>query len=77
MISVNKAADLLLRSDNSLKITSCKDYGKDYLFTALKNGNERSFDPFYLVDKHTGKINGYSIAEDPNKYYDTPEINWR
>jgi hypothetical protein len=47
------------------------------LFTALKNGNERSFDPFYLVDKHTGKINGYSIADNPNKYYDTPEINWR
>jgi hypothetical protein len=57
--------------DPNVTIASCKNYKTDYLVTAFKDPNE--LDPFYLVNKVDGSVRRYTIAEDPARYYQTPE----
>jgi hypothetical protein len=67
-----EAINIIKKMNKRLKIVSCKDYGDDYIITAYEN--EDDLDPFYLVNKKTGKIEPYTIAEDPNKYYSAKEL---
>lgn len=71
-IRPKKAVELFKAEYPSLKIRSVKDYKTDYLITAFNDPEEQ--DPFYLVNKTDGFIRRYTIAEDPARYYDTPDI---
>ena len=73
MMSAREAMTSLLEYDSKLKVASCKDYGKDWLFTAFTQEND--VDPFYLVNKETGKIAHYTIAENPQKYYSSKNVS--
>ena len=55
-------------------VVSVKDYGNDLLATYAARDNSRLADPFILADKQTGKMQYYSIAEDPDRYYSTPNL---
>lgn len=56
-------------------VISCKNYGADYLVTAFKDPDD--MDPFYLVNKLDGSIRYYTIAENPARYYNTPDLKIR
>lgn len=74
MLNVVDAAKKLIEMDSGLTITQCRDYDSDYLFTAFRN--EKDLDPFYLVNKETGKISSYTIAKDPKRYYSSKTISF-
>lgn len=67
-----EAINVIKENYPKLKVVSCKDYGNEYLVTAYKS--EDDLDPFYLVNKSTGEIEPYTIAEDPNRYYSAKEL---
>lgn len=69
-----EAVNKVLSENNNLKAQSCKDYGTDYLVTAYENDDD--MDPFYLVNKRTGSIRNYTIAENPSRYYSTPDVKY-
>ena len=71
-IRPKRAVELFKAEYPSLKIRSVKDYKTDYLITAFNDPDEQ--DPFYLVNKTDGFMRRYTIAEDPARYYDTPDI---
>lgn len=71
-MSPTQAANIIKKKYPNLKVVSCKDYGDDYLVTAYKT--EEDLDPFYLINKSTGEIEPYTIAEDPNRYYSAEEL---
>lgn len=54
-------------------VVSCKNYKTDFLITAFEDPDD--LDPFYLVDKVNGFTRKYSIADDPDRYYNTPDID--
>jgi hypothetical protein len=73
-----KQAIALVKSyagDPNITIESCKNYGMDYLITAYKDPTE--MDPFYLVNKFNSSVRKYTIAENPARYYNTPEVQIR
>ena len=74
MLSAIEAAKKLLSSNPNLTITACRDYDTDYLFTAFRN--EKDLDPFYLVNKQTGKVEAYTIAKNPQKYYSSKTMSF-
>jgi len=74
--TAKQAADILRKAKPDVNIINCCDYGKEFLFTAPKNGSKNDIDPFYLIDKNTGAITGYTIAEDPDKYYSAKDVNF-
>lgn len=67
-----QAVNIIKKKYPNLKVVSCKDYDGDYLVTAYET--EEDLDPFYLVNKSTGEIEPYTIAEDPNRYYSAKEL---
>lgn len=71
-MTYQEAINLLKNYNHNLKVESCKDYDEYYLITAYET--EEDFDPFYLVNKSTGEIEPYTIAEDPNRYYSAKEL---
>ncbi len=68
------AVNLIRAKNPDLQVVSCKDYKTDYLVTAYKTPDD--MDPFFLVDKRTGFIRGYTIAMDPSRYYDTDDLDY-
>ena len=72
-MTATEASKKLKEKVKSLKtIKECRDYGKDYLFVAFEtNTPNDELDPFYLVDKNTGNIRKYNIAEDTNKFFNS------
>ena len=68
------AVDLIRSNYPDLQVVSCKDYKTDYLITAYKT--PKDMDPFYLVNKKSGIINGYTIALDIDRYYDTADLDY-
>ena len=68
------AVDLIRSTYPDLQVVSCKDYRTDYLITAYKTPND--MDPFFLVDKRNGSITGYTIAMDPDRYYETKNMRF-
>lgn len=72
MITIQEAINNVKKQNPKLKIVSCKDYNTDFLITAFEN--EDDMDPFYLVNKKTGSIRNYTIAENPDKYYNTVDL---
>lgn len=74
-MTLEQAKQKLISEINPKKIDSCKDYGQQYLFTAfITDDSSNEIDPFYLVNKITGKVMPYTIAEDPDKYYSAREL---
>lgn len=69
-----EAVDIVKKSNSSLTIDCCKDYGTDFLITAFENSDD--MDPFYLVNKRDGSVRGYTIAENPTRYYNTPNVKY-
>ena len=57
-----------------LSVVSIKDYKTDFLVTYMYKNKDNIPDPFLLVSKRNGNIKAYTIAEDPEKYYSTPDI---
>ena len=57
-----------------LSVISVKDYGSDFLVTYMYKNKDGIPDPFLLISKRNGDIRSYTIAEDLNKYYSTPDI---
>ena len=58
-------------------IKECRDYGKDFLFVAFEtNTPDIELDPFYLVNKNTGDIRRYTIAENPGRFYSAQKIDF-
>lgn len=68
-----EASKKLKEKVKSIKtIKECRDYGSDYLFVAFEtNTPEDEIDPFYLVNKTTGNIRKYNIAEDTNRFFNS------
>lgn len=73
-----EASKILKNEIKGIKtIKICKDYEKDYLFVAFEtNTPNNEIDPFYLVDKNTGKVRKFNIAGDTEKFYNTPNIEF-
>lgn len=58
-------------------IKECRDYGKDFIFVAFETDTpDVELDPFYLVNKNTGDIRRYTIAENPSKFYSAPKLKF-
>ena len=78
MLNLLQAEEALKKAIDIKEIKECKDYGTDYLFVAFKTDNfikqSREIDPFYLVDKNTGKVRPYTIANDINRFYSSKNI---
>ncbi|MCR4688697.1 MAG: hypothetical protein K5745_03995 [Saccharofermentans sp.] len=66
------AVEIFKRAYPGLRILSVKDYITSYLITACVSRSE--LDPFYMVNKFTGRITRYTIAYNPNRYYRTRDI---
>ena len=56
----------------NLQVVSVKNYQSDYLVTAFEDQEE--LDPFYLVNKANGSMRKYTIADDLDRYYNTPDV---
>ena len=51
-------------SEDAFDITSLRDYGEDFLFSIKKRGdNGEPLDPWYTIDKQTGRIDGFVVHE--------------
>ncbi len=72
MITIDECIAAFKQNNAKAKIVSCKDWGDHYLFTIYESPED--IDPFYLVNKETGSVEHYTIAEDPSKYYSTKEL---
>lgn len=77
IITAKLCKERLEKFDPNLSVTSVKDYGTDFLVTYLYEGSDRVPDPFLLVNKKNGNISSYTIAEDPARYYSTPDVEIR
>lgn len=77
MITARICKEQLEKSDPNLSVISVKDYGSDFLITYLYKNSDEAPDPFLLIDKKSGKVRSYTIAEDPGKYYSTPDLALR
>lgn len=73
MLTAKDALAKLKAENTKIRIESCKDYGSDWLFTAFVH--EDDMDPFYLINKTTGEVTNYTIAENPRRYYSTPDVD--
>ena len=67
------AVEIIRKAYPELEVSSCKDYGADYLVTAHRSPNDMY--PFYLVNKTDGFIRPYSIADNPSRYYNTKDLD--
>lgn len=76
MINIKQAENALKNEIKGIKeIQNCKDYGSDYLFVAYKTNDKlKEIDPYYLVNKNTGSVRSYTIAEDPSKFYSSKSL---
>lgn len=78
MLNLSQAEAALKKAVDVKEIKECKDYGTDYLFVAFKTDNfikqSREIDPFYLVNKNTGEVRPYTIANDVNRFYSSKKI---
>lgn len=76
-ITPQDAVDIVRKQNAGICVVSCKDYITDFIVTAfLDPDNRMEMDPFYLVDKCTGAVRRYTIAYDPQKYFDTEELEF-
>lgn len=70
MLSKEQAISIVSKIFPSGEIQKVADYKGKYIFMIFTNDPyEGHFDPFYSVDKETGKFSDYSLFEDgdPNK----------
>ncbi len=74
MITINECISFIEKKDPNVKIIDAKDYGSDYLLTYSYKGYDNIPDPFLLINKKTGLVKTYTIAEDSKKFYSTPSI---
>lgn len=74
MVTAKLCKEQLEKSDPNLSVISIKDYGTDFLITYLYKNSDEAPDPFLLVNKKDGTVKSYTIAENPAKYYSTPDI---
>lgn len=72
MFTVKEAINAFHEQKRDATVKDVRDYGDKYLFTAFITDND--MDPFYLVDKRSGNISHYTIAEDLPKYYSSSVI---
>lgn len=67
MYTVKEAAKLVLKAHPNAEVQSAHNYRGNYLFLApdKKLGSYGDFnDPFYVVDKRTGKVRAITPLED-------------
>lgn len=74
ILTARSCKEQIEKINPDLVVKSVKDYGNSFLITYLYKNNENTPDPFLLVNKRDGKVSNYTIAEDLNKYYSTPDI---
>jgi len=74
MITAKFCKERLEKLDTNLSVISVKDYGSSFLVTYIYKGDDSSPDPFLLINKRSGKITSYTIAEDSARYYSTPDV---
>lgn len=66
-MTVDRAAELVLKAHPHVEIVSAHDYRGDYLFVApdKKLGILGDYnDPYYVVDKRTGEVRAITPLED-------------
>ena len=76
MITPQDCVNQIEGKNPNIKIVSVKDYGPEYLLTYEATDGKNAADPFLLISKKTGMIQQYTIAEDPSRYYSTPDISF-
>lgn len=76
-MTAKKAAELLKKYNPKLDIQECRDYGSDFIFVAPAKDDESNIDPFYLVNKVTGRVHPYTVAENPSKFYASRSHKWQ
>lgn len=64
MISEDEARIIVKRNLHGWKISKMVQTESLYIFLMLEDGLEGGFDPFYSVDKNTGKFDGYPYLKD-------------
>lgn len=74
MVTVEDCVTQMEHDDPKLTVVSVKDYGSDFLVTYSYEGVDELPDPFCLINKSTGKVEAYTIAEDPDRYYSAKEL---
>lgn len=70
MLSLDECKSIFNKKHPELTITNAVDLDRIwYVFTALEDPNKPDDnDPFYKIDKFSGKIKAYSPIEDLDKY---------
>lgn len=71
-MTAQEAHDIFKKANPKLTITEMLNYSdKYYVITALENPNENDFnDPYFAVDKKTGKITRYFPMDDFENFID-------
>lgn len=71
-MNVNDAMNAFKKAHPDLEITACYDYDNRYfLFEAPDKSIDKDYnDPYYAVDKNSGKVFYYSPAGDYDKFFD-------
>ena len=64
MITEDEARTIIKRNLPGWKISKMVQYKNSYIFLMLEDGLEGGFDPFYSVDKNTGKFDGFPYLRD-------------
>jgi hypothetical protein len=68
-LNPKEALLVALYQNPELKIKKLWNYDNDYyLLMAVNDEGEMYSDPYYLVNKETGGMRGYSSAEDMDKF---------
>lgn len=77
MINPRQAASILRKKHPELTITECVELPNHWLFTAVENPNETDYnDPFYAIEKRSGKVCSYSPFDDIDNFNNAKEADF-